>query len=144
MASCNKSWLKLEEKASTEDIELSAKQVKMIKEKNPCFSERHMESSRPGNLLSQDTFSVGILKRVGKVYLHAVVDTFSSYAFVFLYTSNQPETAVAVLYNDVLPFYEERDLQVRTIVTDNGREFCETDTHAYKIYLQLNFIDKGP
>ncbi len=44
------------------------------------------------------------LKGIGRVYLHAVVDTFGSYAFGFLHVSKQPEAAVAVLHNDVLPF----------------------------------------
>ena len=47
---------------------------------------------------------VGTLKGIGRVYLHAVVDTFGSYAFGFLHVSKQPEAAVAVLHNDVLPF----------------------------------------
>ena len=73
----------------------------------PCFRERHVESAAPGELLSADTFFVGSLKGVGKVYLHAVVDTFGSYAFGFLHVSKQPEAAVAVLHNDVLPFYAQ-------------------------------------
>jgi hypothetical protein len=36
---------------------------------------------------------VGRLKGVGKVYLHAVVDTYGSTAFGFLHTSKQPEAA---------------------------------------------------
>jgi hypothetical protein len=40
---------------------------------------------------------VGHLKGVGKVYLHAVVDTYSSFAFGFLHVSKQLEAAVAVL-----------------------------------------------
>ena len=53
------------------------------------------------------------LKGVGKVYLHAVVDTYGSYAFGFLHVSKQPEAAVAVLHNDVLPFYRELDPPVK-------------------------------
>ena len=53
---------------------------------NPCYRERHVESSRPGELLCQDTYLVGIFKGVGKVYLHSLVDTYGSYAFGFLYT----------------------------------------------------------
>jgi hypothetical protein len=40
-----------------------------------------------------------------------VVDTFGSYAFGFLHTSKQPEAAVAVLHNDVLPFYQDLGCQ---------------------------------
>ena len=133
-------WLKLEGKASEEAMELTGEQVAFIEKQNPCFRERHVESSRPGELLNQDTFYVGHLKGVGKVYLHAVVDTYSSYAFGFLHVSKQPEAAVAVLHNDVLPFYQERSIPVSAVLTDNGREFCGKDTHPYELYLELNDI----
>jgi transposase InsO family protein len=95
----------------------------------------------PGELLCADTFFVGSLKGVGKVYLHAVVDTFGSYAFGFLHVSKQPEAAVAVLHNEVLPFYRELDLPVHAVLTDNGREFCGTEQHPYELYLALNDIE---
>jgi transposase InsO family protein len=86
---------------------------------------------------------VGTLKGVGKVYLHAVVDTFGSYAFGFLHVSKQPEAAVAVLHNDVLPFYRNLDLPVKAVLTDNGREFCGTEKHSYELYLDLNgFVER--
>ena len=66
-----------------------------------------------------DTFFVGSLKGEGKVYLHAVVDTCGSYAFGFLHVSKQPEAAVAVLHDVVLPFYTNLDLPVKAILTDN-------------------------
>jgi transposase InsO family protein len=133
--------LKLEEKTAQKAIELTPEQVAQIEKYNPCFRERHVESSRPGELLSQDTFYVGTLKGVGRVYLHAVVDTYSSYAFGFLYTSKQPEAAAAVLHNNALPFYKSKGLTIQAILTDNGREFCGKDTHPYEIYLALNDIE---
>jgi transposase InsO family protein len=133
-------WLKLEEETLGKEIELSAEQVAFVEKQNPCFRERHIESSRPGELLNQDTFFVGHLKGVGKVYLHAVVDTYSSFAFGFLHISKQPEAAVAVLHNEALPFYAQRGLKVENILTDNGREFCGSEGHPYRIYLELNEI----
>jgi transposase InsO family protein len=132
--------LKLEERVLEQKIELTPQQVAQIEKINPAFKERHIESNRPGELLSQDTFYVGTLKGVGRVYLHTVVDTFGSYAFGFLHTSKQPEAAVAVLHNDVLPFYQEHGIPVEKVLTDNGREFCGTDNHAYELYLELNDI----
>ena len=132
--------LKLEQKAATEKIDLTAEQIALIEKANPCFAERHVESSRPGELISQDTFYVGHLKGVGKVYLHTAVDTYGSYAFGFLHASKQPEAAVALLHNDVLPFYEDKGIPVANILTDNGREFCGTDNHPFELYLQLNDI----
>lgn len=133
--------LKLETQAAAQAIELTAEQIAQIEQQNPAFRERHVESSRPGELLCQDVFYVGRLKGVGKVYLHVVVNTFSSYAFGFLHTSKQPEAAVAVLHNDALPFYREQGLAVEAVLTDNGREFCGTDTHPYELYLALNEVE---
>ena len=133
--------LKLEERAAQHQIELTPAQVALIEKANPAFRERHVESSRPGALLSQDTFYVGHLKGVGKVYLQAVVDTYGSLAFGFLHTTKRPEAAVAVVHNDVLPFYAEQGLSVEAILTDNGREFCGTDSHPYELYLALCDIE---
>lgn len=134
-------WLALEAKNAERVIEITPEQAAFLEKLNPCFKERHVESSAPGGLLSADTFFVGSLKGVGKVYLHAVVDTFGSHAFSFLHVSKQPEAAVAVLHNDVLPFYRTLDLPVGAVLTDNGREFCGTENHPYELYLDLNGID---
>lgn len=133
--------LKLEEQVATDGIELSPEQARAIEKANPCFRERHIESSRPGELLAADTYYVGKFNGIGKVYLHTVVDTYGSYAFGFLHTSKLPAAAVAVLHNDVLPFYAERGLAVQAILTDNGREFCGTPSHPYELYLALNDLE---
>ena len=90
-------WLALEAQNAEKAIDLTAEKAAFLEKMNPCFRERHVESGAPGELLSADTFFVGTLKGVGKVYLHAVVDTYGSYAFGFLHVSKQPEAAVAVL-----------------------------------------------
>jgi len=84
---------------------------------------------------------IGTLKGVGKVYLHACVDTYGSYAFGFLHTGKKPECAAALLHNDVPPFYREHGLTVGAVLTDNGREFCGTENHPYELYLALNDIE---
>jgi len=133
--------LKLEEKAEKEPITLTADQIRLIEKANPCYRERHVESSRPGELLAQDTFYVGQLKGVGKVYLQAVVDTYGSYAFGFLHITKLPACSVAVLHNDALPFYREKGITVNAVLTDNGREYCGTEAHPYEVYLALNDIE---
>lgn len=132
---------RLEEQAASQPLKLSAEQMAMIEKANPCVRERHIESSRPGELLAQDTFYVGHLKGVGKVYMNVVVDTYGSYAFALLHTGKLPEFGVALLHNDVLPFYEERGLKVNAVLTDNGSEFCGKQDHLYELYLALNDIE---
>jgi transposase InsO family protein len=134
-------WLALERHVAEQGMELSAEQVQFLERHNPQWRERHVESSRPGELLCQDTFYVGRLKGVGMLYLHAVVDTFGSVGFGFLHTSKQPEAAVAVLHNEALPFYAERDRSVGALLTDNGTEFCGTPEHPCELYLALADIE---
>ena len=141
MASKYERLLKLEEQALNHEIELTPEQVKAIEKANPCFKERHVESSRPGELLSQDTFYVGHLKGVGKVYMQAVVDTYGSYGFAYLHTGKVPEQAAFILHNDVLPQYKKWKLEVNAVLTDNGREYCGREHHPYEIYLALNDIE---
>ncbi len=133
--------LKLEDHAAQEGFELTPEQVRAVENANPAFRERHIESTRPGELLAADTFFVGAFKGVGKVYLHTVVDTYGSYAFGFLHISKVPEAAVSTLHNDALPFYAERAIPVSALLTDNGREFCGTPAHPYEVYLALNGIE---
>lgn len=134
-------WLRLERHVAEAGVALSEEQVAFLEKQNPQFRERHVEASRPGELLCQDTFYVGRLKGVGKVYLHAVVDAFSSYGFGFLHTSKQAEAAVAVLHNEALPFYAEHGVEVSAVLTDNGTEFCGTPEHPYELYLALSEIE---
>jgi len=136
-----KRLLRLEEEKSGQDVELTEEQIKLLEKANPCFRERQIESPYPGYLLSQDTFLVGTLKGIGRIYLQAVVDTFGSFAFGKLYTSKLPETAVDILYDRVLPFYQEHALGVEHILTDNGREYCGRPmVHPYQIFIEFNDI----
>lgn len=132
--------LGLELKHLQEHRELTPEQVRLIERANPCFAERHFESTRPGMLLAQDVFYIGRLDAFGKVYAEAVVDTYSSYAFGFLHPAKLPEAAAAVLHNSVLPFFHNLSLTVDSIITGPGHEYCGSNTHTYELYLALNGI----
>lgn len=137
-----KRLLLLEEKAAAEGFELTEEHIRLLEKANPCFCERHVESEYPGQLLSQDTFYVGRLKGVGRIYLQAVVDTYGSFGFGKLYTSKRPETAVDILYDMVLPFYEECQLKIEALLTDNGTEYKGRPMiHLYEIFLDFNDIE---
>ena len=137
-----KRLLRLEETQANEGFELTEQQIRLIEKANPCFKERHVESDYPGQLLCQDTFYVGRLKGIGRIYLQAVVDTYGSFGFAKLYTSKRPETAVDVLYDRVLPFYEQHKLTVEAILTDNGTEYRGRPMiHMYEIFLEFNDIE---
>jgi len=141
MGSCYERLLKLEEKALKEKIPLTPKQIRAIEKAAPCFRERRVESKRPGELLCQNAFYVGRLKGVGKVYMQAVADAFGSFAFACLHVLKLPEHSAVILHNEALRQYEKWGLEVKAILTDNGREYCgREDRHPYQLYLALNDI----
>ena len=134
--------LHLEKSIRGKKIELNAEQVRLLERFSPEFRERHIQTRHTGDLVAVDTFMVGSLKGVGRIYLQTVIDCHSRYAFGRLYTTKLPVTAVHVLNNDVLPFFEQHDVPVLTILSDNGREFCgRPDRHPYELFLQLEGIE---
>ena len=70
------------------------------------------------------------------------MDTYSKVAFAILYTTKTPITAVDVLNDKVLPFFEMNELPMLRILTDRGTEYCgRVDQHDYQLYLAINDID---
>ena len=103
--------------------------------------EQHIEAPRPGYLLCQDTYFVGTIKGVGKIYQQTVIDAHNSLVFAKLYLSKVPMTAVDILDDRVLPFYEEHGVEVERLLTDNGREYCGRPLrHAFQLYLTISQI----
>ena len=134
--------LRLEKSVSERKLELSDEQIRLLERFSPEFRERHIETRHTGDLVAVDTFFVGHLKGVGKVYLQSVIDCYSRYAWGRLYTSKLPLTAVHVMNNDVLPSFEEHNAKITTVLSDNGREFCgREDRHPYELFLQLEEIE---
>lgn len=121
---------------------LSEPQIRLLERHSVDFRCRHVEASRPGELLNQDTFYWGTLKGVGKVYVQVLVDVFCSLAFAKVYTSKMTITSTDLLYDRVLLFYEALGVKVGAVLTDNGREFCGVkEHHPYELFLQLEDIE---
>lgn len=137
-----KRLLRLEESVAKRRIQLTEEQIRILERFSPEFRERHIVTKAVGDLVAVDTFFVGTLKGVGKVYLQSVLDCYSRYGWGRLYTSKLPVTAVHILNDDVLPFFEKHDAAVQTILSDNGREFCgRPERHPYELFLQLEGIE---
>jgi transposase InsO family protein len=101
-----------------------------------------IETEHVGYLGSQDTYYVGTMKGVGRIYQQTFIDTYSSVGFAKLYTTKQPITAADLLNDRVLPFFDEQGAPVLRILTDRGTEYCgKPDAHDYQLFLALNDID---
>jgi transposase InsO family protein len=101
-----------------------------------------IETTHPGYLGSQDTFYVGNLKGVGRIYQQTFVDTYSKVAFAKLYTTKTPITSADLLNDRVLPFFESQGVDLLRMLTDRGTEYCgKLETHDYELYLGVNEIE---
>ncbi len=133
----------LEEKAAKEGIVYTEAQVRVLEEarRERETEPDEIETHHPGYLVAQDTFYVGYIKGVGRIYQQTVIDTYASVAFAKLYTAKVPLTAADALNDRVMPFFEEQGIPVLRIMTDRGTEYCgRLDQHPYELYLQLNEI----
>jgi len=130
----------LEDKVATDGIILTDAQVAALeKKKHDDEACGEIETAHPGYLGSQDTFYVGNLKGVGRIYQQTFVDTYSKVAFAKLYTTKTP---IDVLNDKVLPYFEQYELPMLRILTDRGTEYCgRVDHHDYQLYLAINDID---
>lgn len=133
----------LEDKVAKEGILLTDSQIAALERKKiDDEASGEIETHHPGYLGSQDTFYVGNLKGVGRIYQQTSVDTYSKVAFAKLYTSKTPITSADLLNDKVLPFFTQQQLPMLRILTDRGTEYCgRMDQHDYQLYLAINDIN---
>jgi transposase InsO family protein len=84
----------------------------------------HIGSDIPGEELFFDTFYVGQLKGVGKVWQLSAVDGASSFAIARVVAGDKTAAVMArFLATDVVPTVHQARLSLATATTDNGPEF---------------------
>ena len=133
----------LEKKVAEEGILLTESQVAALERKREEQMESgEIETAHPGYLGSQDTFYVGNMKGVGRIYQQTFVDTYSKVAHAKLYTTKTPLTAADLLNDRVLPFYEAQGVELLRVLTDRGTEYCgRVEQHEFQLYMAVNDID---
>ncbi len=133
----------LEARSAQEGVVLTEAQVAAL-EKAKLEKEAHgeFESECPGYCGAQDTFYVGTIKGVGRVYQQTFLDTYSKVAFAKLYDRKTPITAADLLNDRVIPFFDEHGIVLSRLLTDRGTEYCGSpERHAYELYLAVEDID---
>ncbi len=133
----------LEAKAAQESLILSEDQLRALeraKEKREAQGE--IETEHPGYLGAQDTFYVGTLKGVGRIYQQTFIDTYTKMALVKLYDRKNALVAAEMLNDRVLPFFESQGIPLLRVLTDRGSEYCgNREHHEYELYLTVEGIE---
>ena len=101
-----------------------------------------IETFHPGFLFGQDTYYVGWIKGIGKIYQQTGIDTFSNAGFAKLYLEKTAVTSADFLNDKVLPFFDSHNVRLLRTLTDRGTEYCGVrENHPYQLYLYLNDIE---
>ncbi len=143
LASMKQRLSALERKSAEEGLILTEAQVQALERKKQDDEAcGEIESYHPGYLGSQDTFYVGTVKGVGRIYQQTFVDTYSRWAAAKLYTTKTPITAADLLNDRVLPFFQEHGMGILRMLTDRGTEYCgKVESHDYEMYLGISGIE---
>jgi transposase InsO family protein len=143
LSSFKQRLIALEKQVLDQGIVLTESQVAALERKqDDDIAHGEIETAHPGYLGSQDTFYVGTIKGVGRIYQQTFVDTYSKVAFAKLYTTKTPITSADLLNDQVLPFFSAQGMGMLRILTDRGTEYCgRAETHDYQLYLAINNIE---
>jgi transposase InsO family protein len=133
----------LEARIAQDGIILTEAQMMALerkKEKREALGE--IETEHPGYLGAQDTYYVGNIKGVGRIYQQTFIDTYTRVAFAKVYDRKTAITSADLLNDRVLPFFEQQGIPLLRILTDRGTEYKgKPEHHEFELYLRIEGIE---
>lgn len=134
-------WLEKQSAATGGPLTEQVKKLLAKHQREALDPQSHLEAPYPGYLGCIDTYFVGTLKGIGRIYAQNFIDANSAVAFSKLYLSKLPMTAVDLLHDRVLPFYDAQGVALERILSDNGREYCGRPLHhPFELYCLVQQI----
>lgn len=133
----------LSAKVAQDGLILTEDQVRALeKAREEKQAHGEIETEHPGYLGCQDTYYVGNIKGVGRIYQQTFIDSYSKVVEVKLYDRKHAITAADMLNDRVLPLFEQVGIPLLRILTDRGSEYCgNREHHEFALYLDLENIE---
>ena len=133
----------LEAKAAQDSLILTEDQVRALERAREEKTARgEIETEHPGYLGAQDTYYVGTIKSIGRIYQQTFIDTYSKVAMAKLYDRKNALVAAEMLNDRVVPFFDQHEVPLLRVLTDRGTEYCgNRESHEYQLYLAIENID---
>jgi transposase InsO family protein len=85
--------------------------------------KRHIEAEQPGDLVCLDSFYIGKLKGVGKVWQLTACDAACSFGVACIVPGATAEEAARFLRRILEPLYRKTGWTIKRVLTDRGSEF---------------------
>jgi transposase InsO family protein len=98
---------------------------------------RSIKTKAPGYLVAIDTYYIGTLKGIGRIYQMTAIDTFSNYAWAKVYNTKSATSACDFLLHIM---NHSHGRKISRILSDNGLEFTthhESKKHKFEHLLSF-------
>ncbi len=96
-------------------------------------------AAAPGELVSVDSFYIGNLKGVGKVYQLTAVDTFTRWATAWIVTGSPTKETSVAFFARIWMTWQQLGFPIRAVVADNGPEY---KANAFTNALALKQVER--
>jgi transposase InsO family protein len=132
----------LEAKIVAEDLLLTESQAQSLeKSKEEKVAKGEIKTEHPGYLGIQDTYYVGTIKELGRIYQQTFIDTYTKSVFAKLYDRKNAIVATDMLTTRVLPFFAQEGFRLLRVLTDRGTEYSGAlEHHEFESYLAAKNI----
>jgi transposase InsO family protein len=81
----------------------------------------------PGHVVALDTFYVGNLRGVGRIYQITGIDLSSRFGWAKLYTTKAASSTIDFMEQCLIPMFFNNTVDIESVLTDNGTEFINSD-----------------
>lgn len=108
--------------------------LEALEHKNQPITERNLREIKracnkakqglwPGHIVGVDTFYVGNMKGVGRIYQFSGIDLCSRFAWAHLYTDKSQLASIDFVEKQLLPLFYQNGVDLESILSDNGSEY---------------------